>query len=73
MNDRKEKMRLNLLLTAQVRAELDELQRKSKSSTLTEVVRRSLALYHFFTDMTADGWALVLRHPERGEQQVKVL
>ena len=44
-HNKKEKIRLNLDLTPQVKERLRHLQDRTDSASLTEVIRRALALY----------------------------
>lgn len=47
--------RLNLQLTTQVRERLESLQEKTEADSLTEVIRRALAVYEFLLHEKAAG------------------
>ena len=68
-----DKLRLNLLVSPRVKEQLDELQRKSDATSMTEVLRRSLALYDFTLDRVAAGYELVLKHPNQPERLIKLI
>ncbi len=53
--------RINIQLTRKAQAQLLDLQKKTEASSLTDVVRTSLALYDYFVEKTQQGWEVVLR------------
>ena len=67
------KVRLNLEVTKQVRNQIEELVSRSTCSNLTEVVRRSLALYDLFLEHTGQGGEVVFRHKDGREEIMRIL
>ena len=67
------KTRLNLQIPKADRDLLDELEKKSGATSLTEVIRRSLALYEILIDhVNADG-EIIFRHKNGTEEKVRIL
>ena len=58
---------MHLAMSAQTRAQLDDLQRKTGSGTMTDTVKRALALLDAVTNECADGGRLYV-HRTNGEQ-----
>ena len=56
------KHRLNLDVPKEFRSQLDDLVARSTCSTLTEVVRRSVALYDLVLEHVHEGGKIVFRH-----------
>jgi len=67
------KVRLNLEFTPEVKNNLADLQKRSGSSTLKEVFRKSVALFDMVTTHTQGGGTFILRHPDGREEVVKFL
>jgi hypothetical protein len=68
-----EKIRLNLELSAPVRKRLEELRARTGAQSVTEVIRRSLALYDTILAVSADGKTrLVLKDADGSERQIIV-
>ena len=68
-----EKVRLNLELSETVRDQLEELKTKSDATSVTEVIRRSLALYDLYVDHVLQGGAIILRDSKGEEERLKIL
>jgi hypothetical protein len=64
-----EKVRLTLDLPAKVRERMEEIRELSGADTLTEVVRRALAVYDLVIKHTAKGGRILLE----GDGETKVL
>lgn len=65
------KVRLNLELTPTVRARLDELQTLGEHDSLTEVVRRALALYDVaLVETKTNGGKMFVRRPDGSEVEI---
>jgi len=62
--------RLNLELAQSVRTRLEELRDEVGADTLTEVIRRALALYDYAIRARNNGSQIVVRNP-KGEQAVE--
>lgn len=69
------KIRLNLDLTPEVRATLEEVQVRTGAASLTEVIRRALAVYDYFTEetRTGTGTTIILRTESGAEKTVKLI
>ena len=70
---RKKRVRINLEYDAEVREAMDLLQVKSGAASISEVIRRSLALYDLVVDHTKEGGKLVLRFRNGEEEQLRLL
>jgi hypothetical protein len=57
-----EKYRFNLELTKGAKDQLEKLQRRTEAASLTEVIRKALAVYDALQEHVAGDWELVLRH-----------
>jgi hypothetical protein len=68
-----EKVRLNLEFPPQVYEQIQEVQKRSNAASLTEVLRRSLALYDLVTEHTSEGGAIKLAHPDGTEELLRIL
>ena len=69
-----DKYRFNLELTKGAKDQLEELQRRTEAASLTEVIRKALAVYDALQEHTATDWDLVLRHKTKNiEKPVLVL
>ncbi len=54
------RVRLNLTVTPKVRERLERLQRESDAETLTEVVRRALAVYDDLLSVRRTGGRIII-------------
>lgn len=70
---RQTRVRLNLELSERVRNRLDELQRISGAASVSEVIRRALALYDLATVERGRGTQLVLVHEDGREERILLL
>jgi Ribbon-helix-helix protein, copG family len=62
-NDEPEdRIRLNLAVSAQVKERLDRLQRTSDAASITEVIRRALAVYEDLLNVRKGGAKVVVEH-----------
>jgi hypothetical protein len=57
-----DKYRFNLELTPGAKTQMEDLQRRVEAASLTEVVRRALAVYDALQQHTSENWEIVLRH-----------
>ena len=57
-----EKYRFNLELTKGAKDQLEELQRRTEAASLTEVIRKALAIYDTLQECASTDWDIVLRH-----------
>lgn len=65
--------RLNLELTKQTRDRLEELRERSEADSLTEVIRRALAVYDAVLEHYGTGGKVLLRDKDGVDRQVLVL
>lgn len=66
------KTRLNLEVPKS-RDQLDELVTRSGASSLTEVIRRALALYDLVLEHSAEEGKIVLRHKDGHEEVLRII
>jgi hypothetical protein len=67
------KTRLNLTITPAVRARLEDLQEASGAESMTEVIRRSLALYELAWDLDKKGGHVIFKHADGSEERLALL
>ena len=67
------KVRLNLEVPKKLRNQLDDLVARSDATNLTEVVRRSLALYDLFLEHSSDGGDVLFRYPDGTSEVLRIL
>lgn len=63
-----ERIRLNLVVNRQVKDRIEQLQELSEATSITEVVRRALALYEEILKIREEGSRLVVEG--NGEREV---
>jgi hypothetical protein len=68
-----EKVRINLILTSKVKEQIDEMQELSNASSLTEVLRKSLAVYQFLLDRRAPDGSVTLKNSDGSEEKIVLL
>lgn len=68
-----EKVRLNLELSRQVHEQMLGVQERTGAASLTEVIRRSMALYDFVTEHTHAGGQLILRYEDGNEETLRIV
>jgi hypothetical protein len=71
--DQHEKIRLNLELSREVHEQLQTLQHETGAASLTEVIRRALALYDVVVDHVADNGKVVFRYSDDAEETLKII
>jgi hypothetical protein len=59
------KYRFNLELTEAAKVQLEALQKRTDAASITEVIRKALAVYDALQEHTAKDWDLVLRHKSK--------
>ena len=69
----REKVRLNLEIHPDVKARLDDLQERTQAASLTEVIRRSLALYNLVVDLQQEGGRITLHRKDGTAETLAVL
>jgi hypothetical protein len=68
-----EKVRLNLEFAPQIYDQMQEVQQRSHAASLTEVLRRSLALYDLVTEHIVDGGDIVLMNRNGKQEKLHIL
>lgn len=68
-----EKVRLNLEFPPPVYEQMQTVQSRSNAASLTEVLRRSLALYDLITEHTVDGGEILLVGRDGKQEKLRIL
>jgi hypothetical protein len=68
-----ERSRLTLDLDANSRKIVDEIIERSGSLTITELIRRALALYSIIVEHRRNGGKVVFKHPDGREETLLIL
>jgi hypothetical protein len=68
-----DRVRLNLEFPPQIYEQLQEVQRRSNAASLTEVLRRALALYDLVTEHVGEGGKLVLEDRDGKGEKLRIL
>lgn len=68
-----ERVRLNVEFPPQVYAQMQEVQQRSHAASLTEVLRRSLALYDLITEHVGEGGDIVLIGADGTKEKLRIL
>ena len=68
-----DKYRFNLELTNGAKKQLDDLQKLTEAASVTEVVRRALAIYDALAQHKSDGWEIILRKKDKDVEKVVCL
>ncbi|MGA9780424.1 MAG: hypothetical protein ACLPRE_08590 [Limisphaerales bacterium] len=69
----RERVRLNLEFPPQIYDQMQEVQHRSHAASLTEVLRRALALYDLVTEHTVDGGDIVLVDSKGKQEKLRIL
>jgi hypothetical protein len=72
-NNLPERVRLNLEFPQQIYNRLEEVQHRSHAASLTEVLRRSLALYDLVTEHIVGGGNVILVDGKGKQEKLKIL
>jgi len=67
------RIRLSLDIEPEIKDRLEWLKHQSKLSSITEVVRRALALFHMVLDNQAQGGKLIFEDKDGNQETVKLL
>ncbi len=60
---RDESVRINLEVSPLVRERIERLKEKTEAESLTEVIRRALAVYETLLSISEDGRTVIVRGP----------
>lgn len=69
-NDR---VRLNLEIARPVHDQMQALQTRSQATSLTEVIRRALALYDLVTEHITNGGEIILKTRKGEQEKLRIL
>lgn len=67
------KIRLNLDLTATVKDQLDKLQIRTEASSLTEVIRRALAVYDLMIEQEEMNGKIFLEDKNGERERLRII
>lgn len=67
------KVRLTIDLEARSRDRLERLRGVTEAETMTEIVRRALAVYEVLWNATAAGGSVVIRQPGEADREIVLL
>ena len=67
------KQRLNLEVAASVRERLESLRRSTEAESLTEVIRRALAVYEFLVKHKKNGARLIVEQRNGTRTEVEIV
>lgn len=68
-----ERVRLNLAVTPQVKKRLEDLRSLSESETVTEVIRRALAVYEELILVKHEGGRVIIRSKDGEDEVLKLV
>ncbi len=68
-----ERIRLNLAITPTVHDRLQRLRDMSESESITEVIRRAMAVYDLVLTHASEGGEVILRNPDGREETVRII
>ncbi len=70
---KREQARLTLAVTPEIKKLMEDLRDETGADSLSEVVRRSLAVYEFFWKETEDSKKVVLRDEDGNDTPVHLI
>jgi hypothetical protein len=68
-----ERSRLSLDVSQTIKDQLTGLVTRTEAGSITEVIRRALALYDLVTEHQAEGGKLIFRHADGKQEVLRVL
>jgi hypothetical protein len=68
-----DRVRLSLDVTPKIREQLDHLETQTEAGSITEVIRRALALYDLVVEHQSEGGKLVFRDAAGNDELLRVL
>jgi hypothetical protein len=68
-----ERVRLNLELARDVHDQLQKIQTVTGAASLTEVIRRALALYDVVIEHTNERGKVVFKYPDDSEETLRLI
>jgi hypothetical protein len=73
MTPKDEKVRLNLAMPAKTKQLIDDLQTRTGAGSMSETIRRALALLDVVTAKQEAGGALYVHWPDGSQAQIHIL
>ena len=70
MSDR---IRLSLDVDAKAKAQIEIIRKRTGAASLTDIIRRAVALYDLVTEHVGQGGKLVFRHADGREETLRLL
>lgn len=67
------KVRLNLDMPEEIKERLDNLRELTNADSMSEVIRRALAVYDFLWQEKDDGADAIIRYKDGSEKHLKLL
>ncbi|MGF6534308.1 hypothetical protein P3T20_005112 [Paraburkholderia sp. GAS206C] len=67
------KVRLNLDMSVEVKEQIEALRDRMHADSMSEVIRRALAIYDFLLTQQADGSITVIRSKDGSEKQIPLI
>ena len=71
--DVKKRVRLSLDITKEQKKMMDELQVKTLSGSLAEVIRRAMALFHLVIDVQSEGGKVIIQDADGNQEIIRLL
>ena len=65
--------RLSLDLDPKAKAQLELVQKRTGSSSMTDVIRRSVTLFDLVTELNEQGGVLIFRNKDGTEERLRLL
>jgi hypothetical protein len=73
MTTKDEKVRLNLLMPQKTKQLIDDLQDRTGAGSMSEIIRRALALLDVVTEKQEEGGQLYVHWPDGRQSQIHIL
>ena len=67
------RIRLNLEFPPPIHQQMQVVQERSNASSITETLRRSIALYDLITEHVSEGGQVILRDANGEEEKLRIL
>ncbi|WP_247539158.1 ribbon-helix-helix protein, CopG family [Ralstonia pseudosolanacearum] len=67
------KVRLNLDMTVEVKEQIEALRDRTHADSMSEVIRRALAVYDFLLTETAEGSDTIIRTRDGSEKHIALI
>jgi hypothetical protein len=67
------RIRLNLEYPSAIHEQMQIVQQRSQASSITEMLRRAVALYDLITEHISEGGQVILRNKKGEEENLRIL